>query len=114
MSASDDDIPPGVDFLSEEAARKWAAEAEAKLVSRTNVFTTFVHAITAHAPPVRNALELGSGPGFLAEYILSRCPAIENYALLDFSPHMLAMSRKRLDAFGHRVSFLQINFKEAG
>jgi ubiquinone/menaquinone biosynthesis C-methylase UbiE len=109
-----EDIPPGVDFLSEEAARKWAEEAAAKLASRMDFFDAFLKAITAHVPIVRSVCELGSGPGFLAEYILSRCPAVEQYSLLDFSSHMLAMSRERLEAFNGRVSFLHVDFKQSG
>jgi len=114
VSHFDEDIPPGVDFLSEDAAWKWTEEAAAKLGSRIDLFAAFVQAITAHTPPARDLLELGSGPGFLAEYILSRCPAVERYRLLDFSQHMLTMSRKRLPAFGARVSFLQVDFKQSG
>jgi len=44
-------------------------------------------------------LELGSGPGFLAHRVLDRCPSIEGYTLLDFSEHMLGLSRERLVAF---------------
>jgi ubiquinone/menaquinone biosynthesis C-methylase UbiE len=112
MSQSDGDIPPGVDFLSEDAARKWAEEAEAKLASRIDFFAAFVHAITQHTPSVRQVLELGSGPGFLAEYILSRCAGIERYTLLDFSPTMLDLSHKRLQPFGNRASYLQVDFKQ--
>jgi SAM-dependent methyltransferase len=108
-----EDIPPGVDFLIEDAAKKWAEEAETKLASRINFFAAFLQAITAHVPQVRNVIELGSGPGFLADYILSRCATIEHYTLLDFSPFMLDMSRKRLGAFGDRVSFLQVDFKQS-
>jgi SAM-dependent methyltransferase len=114
MTGSDEDIPPGVDFLLEDAALKWAEEAEAKLGLRINFFAAFVQAIEAHVPRVCNVLELGSGPGFLAEYILSRCPAIEHYTLLDFSQHMLAMSGTRLAACGARASFLRMDFKRSG
>jgi SAM-dependent methyltransferase len=112
MSQSDGDIPPGVDFLSEEAARKWAEEAEAKHASRINFFAAFVHAITQHRPSIRQVLELGSGPGFLADYILSRCAGIERYTLLDFSPTMLDLSRKRLQPVGNRTSYLRVDFKQ--
>jgi len=108
-----EDIPPGVDFLSENAARKWAAEAEGKLSSRINFVDAFVQALTAHVPPIRDVLELGSGPGFLAEYILSQCPGIEQYTLLDFSQTMLDISQGRVEAYGARVSFLQVDFKQA-
>jgi SAM-dependent methyltransferase len=103
-----------VDFLSEAAARKWAEEAEAKLTGRIDFFAAFAQAIGAHTPSIHTVLELGSGPGFLAEYLLSRCPAIEHYTLLDFSPTMLDLSRKRLENFASRVAFLQVDFKQAG
>src|ERR1051326_4784257 len=40
--------------------------------SRINFFGAFVKTIAAHAPPVRNVIEFGSGPGFLAEFIFLR------------------------------------------
>jgi ubiquinone/menaquinone biosynthesis C-methylase UbiE len=104
MSQSDDDVPPGVDFLSEPAASRWTEDAEAKLASRTNFFAAFVQAITEFEPTIQQVLELGSGPGFLAKYILSRCASIERYTLLDFSPPMLDLSAERLRTFGDRVS----------
>jgi hypothetical protein len=48
VSHFDDDVPPGVDFLPEDAARKWTEEAEVKLPSRLNFFTTFIEALTEH------------------------------------------------------------------
>jgi|SRR5215471_16122317 len=108
------DIPPGVDFLSDAAATKWAQEAESKLASRIEFFDVFAGAILGHRHAIYRVLELGSGPGFLAEYLLSRCPAIDEYTLLDFSPVMLRLSRERLQSFGHRVSYVQADFKESG
>ena len=112
MSHSDDDIPPGVDFLAETAARQWAEDAETKLATRINFFAAFVDTITGHTPAIRQVLELGSGPGFLAEYILSRCGGVARYTLLDFSDTMLDLSRKRLEPFGNRASYLQVDFKQ--
>ena len=54
MKQFDDDVPPGVDFLSEAAARKWAADAEGKLASRINFFAAFVQARVLQSRPVRN------------------------------------------------------------
>jgi SAM-dependent methyltransferase len=42
-------------------------------------------------------LELGPGPGWLAEVILRVCP-IEQYTVFDFSPPMLDMCRERIGA----------------
>jgi len=69
MNEVPQDIPSPVDFHSEEAAQAWAKEAEQKLPSRLEFFNFFVAELTARQP--KTALELGSGPGFLAKYILS-------------------------------------------
>jgi ubiquinone/menaquinone biosynthesis C-methylase UbiE len=58
-----------------------------------------------------SVLELGSGPGFLAEHLLQHCN-ISRYTLVDFSPHMLELSRKRLAEFKDRTVFLQRDFKK--
>ena len=63
------DIPSPVDFHSVEAAQAWAKEAEQKLPSRLEFFNFFVAELTLGQP--HTVLELGSGPGFLAEYILT-------------------------------------------
>lgn len=114
MNDLHEDVPPGVDFLVPEAAQKWATEAEEKLSSRIPFFTAFVEALQSHTSKVQAVLELGSGPGFLAEHVLSRCESIARYELLDFSPTMLDLSRQRLQAFGPRVSFVRGNFKDEG
>ena len=72
----------------------------------------FASALSSHVPQPRTVLELGCGPGLLAEHILQRCPFIERYALLDFSPTMLELSRQRLQSFSERVVFLQVDFKQ--
>ncbi|MDX2021145.1 MAG: class I SAM-dependent methyltransferase [Deltaproteobacteria bacterium] len=46
-------------------------------------------------PAPRRVLELGSGPGLLADAILKVCD-LDNYTLFDFSLPMLDMSRKKL------------------
>jgi SAM-dependent methyltransferase len=45
-------------------------------------------------PPGASVLELGSGPGYLAECVLDRCRSVETYTLLDFSEGMLGISRE--------------------
>ena len=51
--------------------------------------------------PGMRLLELGCGPGFLAEQLLQNCH-ISHYTLVDFSPHMLELSRERLAGFKDR------------
>ena len=80
MSHSDEDIPPGVDFLSEDAARKWTEEAEAKLASRLNFFAAFVQAVGAiphlaaadeTEPLLRVSFASVGGPRKVQEILLS-------------------------------------------
>jgi len=67
----------------------------------------FFEAITNELRRQREAeltvLELGSGPGFLAEHILSKLPSVK-MCLLDFSPAMHSLARRRLDTYADRVT----------
>ena len=65
--------------------------------------------LVATLPPGTRLLELGSGPGLLAECILDRCPNVASYTLLDFSEHMLRLSRDRLERFP-AAQFVTANF----
>lgn len=56
-------------------------------------------------------LELGSGPGFLAEYLLSRIPAL-SITLLDYSPAMHMLAQRRLAPWADRVEFLERDFSQ--
>src|SRR6185436_19885994 len=48
---------------------------------------------------------------FFAEALLENCQ-IERYTLIDFSPQMLELSRKRLAKFKDRTVFIQSDFKK--
>jgi cyclopropane fatty-acyl-phospholipid synthase-like methyltransferase len=63
-------------------------------------------------PPGAKVLELGSGPGHLAVSVLESCPNLESYTLLDFSEHMLELSRERLTRF-EAARFVKADFKTA-
>lgn len=56
-------------------------------------------------------LELGSGPGFLAEHLLKTCPSIE-YVALDFSPAMHELAIERLGLLANRVQFVERSFRD--
>lgn len=61
------DVPSPIDLRSMNDARQWAESAMAKRPWRTDFFDTIAHAI----PPRQvKVLELGSGPGFLAERLV--------------------------------------------
>ena len=54
-------------------------------------------------------MELGSGPGVLAEQILRRCP-VHRYWLVDFSPQMHELAQERLGD-NDRAIYVQADFK---
>jgi SAM-dependent methyltransferase len=105
------DVPPGVDFLDAEQVRAWVSACETDKPWRDPVRRRFADQVRA-LPPGANVLELGSGPGYLAQSVLESCPNLESYTLLDFSEHMLALSRERLARF-EAARFVKADFKSA-
>ena len=105
MCLSDEDIPYGDDWQSVTNVAEWIDAADRKRPWRAQIRERIAERVGALRRDAR-ILELGSGPGFLAECILDRCPNVSSYTLLDFSPHMLAASRKQLNRFtvAHFVS----------
>lgn len=109
----DDDLPYGENFHDEAEARAWADAALRKRPFRPQLFDRFAEAIASSGLAAPRVLELGSGPGFLAEHVLDRCPSIVRYTLLDFSKPMLALSEARLSRHASRVQLVQADFKSA-
>lgn len=99
------------DYFDEGYVRDWASVANSRRPFRTEFFDAFASEVAILPQP--KVLDLGSGPGFLAEHILNRCE-LAVYHLFDFSPHMLELSRVRLESFGERVCFHQGSFLDEG
>jgi SAM-dependent methyltransferase len=99
------------DYFDENYVQEWERIANSRRPFRLQFFDAFA----AELQPVAEAviLELGSGPGFLAEHILARCP-VAAYHLFDFSPPMLNLSRARLARFADRVIPHQGSFLDEG
>jgi cyclopropane fatty-acyl-phospholipid synthase-like methyltransferase len=57
-------------------------------------------------------LELGSGPGHLAEHLLHHCQ-VKKYVALDFSNAMHALARERLERFSGKTAFVQMDFRKS-
>jgi hypothetical protein len=70
---SDDDVPSPVDFRDPAQAKAWEATTMARRPYRTQFFGAFVAAICDQFSQSVSLLELGSGPGHLAEHILRHC-----------------------------------------
>ena len=81
----------------------------AKRPWRTEFFDCFAAALGSQSPPVSRVLELGSGPGFLAQRLLTALPSI-SYVALDFSPAMHQLAARRLGPLAQRVRFIERSF----
>ncbi len=103
------DVPSPIDLRCEADARAWVEAAERDRPWRVGIRLRFAELVGA-LPVGASLLELGSGPGLLAECILERCSNVSHYTLLDFSEPMLAMSRARLERFSS-VRFIHADFK---
>ncbi len=110
----DDDLPYGENFHDPVEAAAWADAALRKRPWRTTLFERFASLVCVSGRPGLRMLELGSGPGFLAEHILDHCPHVVEYTLLDFARPMLALSEARLARHGARTRFVQADFKREG
>ena len=86
------DIPSTIDLKDPATAADWAASAFTKRPWRAEFFQVFSETILKHSPngAVR-ILELGSGPGFLAEHLLQALPKSQ-YVALDSSAAMQALA----------------------
>lgn len=106
-----DDVPTPIDFCRDKDAREWADNAMQRRPSRAGIFVSMSRELAAaHA---RKVLELGSGPGFLAERLLADHPDLA-YTALDISRAMHSLARRRLGASAHRVDWVEADFKSDG
>jgi len=106
--SDDDDVPSPIDLRLPADAHAWAREAEIKRPHREQLRALFA----AHLGEAPRVLELGSGPGLLAEHLLRTCP-IASYTLFDFSRPMLELSRERIGAHP-AATFVLGDFKQPG
>src|SRR5580698_10370922 len=82
-----DDVPSPVNFHDLHEAEEWTLQTTRKRPWRAEFFSMYAKALNERfAKPIR-VLELGSGPGLLAQQVLDSC-AIQSYAALDFSAVM--------------------------
>lgn len=106
------DIPSPIDFRLMDVCCEWESKAMARPF-RLDFFEAITNQLQKINASELNILELGSGPGFLALYILERLPKAK-ISLLDFSPAMHELASRRLASFTNRIQFVERNFKEAG
>lgn len=107
------DVPSPIDLKNMDDAIAWE-QAAMQRPFRKDFFAAICTEIGALQKPGHRILELGSGPGFLAEHILSQLQDL-NYTLLDFSAAMHQLASQRLsDLTGNTIQYLERSFKERG
>ncbi|HXS16825.1 MAG TPA: ankyrin repeat domain-containing protein, partial [Polyangiaceae bacterium] len=91
---NDQDVVSAINLRDAEDARKWAAQAEIH-PHRAPFRALFSATLKARVPRPRRILELGSGPGWLAERLLTDLE-LDEYICFDFSEPMHTLARARL------------------
>lgn len=104
------DVPSSIDLRDSLDAARWVASAEIKRPWRGQ-YRSAIAELLRDERLCGRILELGPGPGLLAEAILESCD-VETYALVDFSEPMLEMCKRRL-ARHSAVSFALGDFKDS-
>lgn len=110
---SDADVPSPIDFHDPVQAKAWEDNTVRGKPWRARFFAAFAQQIHQRFERAVGILELGSGPGHLAEAIFKHC-AVARYVALDFSAAMHALARERLESFAPRVEFVTRDFRDAG
>jgi ubiquinone/menaquinone biosynthesis C-methylase UbiE len=108
-----EDIVSPIDLRTMADAREWADTALQKRPSREEFLQCFVAQLRAMGLARPSVLELGSGPGFLAQRILQSMPGVQ-YTMLDFSPAMHELACERLGTLAQTVRQVEVDFKRAG
>ncbi|MFD1121445.1 class I SAM-dependent methyltransferase [Methylophilus flavus] len=104
------EIPSPIDLRDPATAADWAQSALVKRPWRPEFFQAFADTILKHFPAgAVRILELGSGPGFLAEHLLQALPESQ-YVALDFSAAMHALARQCVGPGREHIHFIERNF----
>jgi len=106
------DVPSPIDFHDPEDAKAWIEETARKRPWRPEFFNVYVEMLNKKFHHPFSILELGAGPGLLAEQILRRC-ALRSFVILDFSAAMLSIASHRLEPFCERTRFVQRDFRSS-
>jgi len=109
---NEQDVPSPIDLRNPKDAQEWERTAQAR-PGRAEIFEAFGRELGALGKRPLAVLELGSGPGFLAAYLLNAMPAL-TLTLLDFSAAMHDLARARLGSHADRVTHVERDFKQPG
>ena len=106
------EVASPIDLKDPEEALLWANEANLKRPWRYEFFDLYVNKIKSLNEGNIQVLEVGSGPGFLAQHLLQHCKDIK-YTAVDFSQAMHELSKSKLPADElDRVKYRIADFKQ--
>ncbi|HUK42514.1 MAG TPA: class I SAM-dependent methyltransferase [Candidatus Acidoferrales bacterium] len=105
------EVPSNHDFFDPAYVKQWTDSIMRYRPERKQLLKAFAAETAQIQKDGLSVFELGSGPGLLAEALLQNCQ-IERYTLMDFSPQMLELSRKRLAKFKDQTVFIRADFKK--
>ena len=110
QNTSDSERPATVPhrFHSMEYVAKWAQDVGNPV--RESVFHHMLAQLVLLNEQSPHIIELASGPGILAEFLLERLPNA-TYEGLDYSAPMLTLARERTERFGERVHLHQADLR---
>jgi SAM-dependent methyltransferase len=104
------DVPNPIDFNNVQDVLAWVDDTQRKRPWRPEFFEAFASQIAQHFAGPADILELGSGPGMLAQQILGLC-SVRRYVLLDFSLPMHSLARGRLTPFDSIAEYVTRDFR---
>ena len=91
------DVPSPIDLRNYEDAVEWQDTANVKRPWRKDFLDYYANLIRTHASDQCRISELGAGPGFLAQHLLSQLPNIQ-YTAFDFSEAMYQLAQQKLNS----------------
>ena len=89
------DVTSPIDLRNYDDAVEWQDTANVKRPWRKDFFDYYANLIKTYASDQGHILELGAGPGFLAQHLLSQLPNIQ-YTAFDFSEAMHQLAQQKL------------------
>jgi SAM-dependent methyltransferase len=104
------DVPSPIDLCDTADAREWERTAQSR-PGRAEMFQAFANQLGRLGRPDIRVLDLGAGPGFLAEFLLTQHARL-TISLLDFSPPMHELAQIRLKNHATQVRYLRRSFKD--
>lgn len=95
------------EFHNRQYVEDWSVQFE-PTPPRLELFDGIIERLAGYSFEHRHIVELGIGPGYLAERMLPRIVDV-TYEGVDFSEPMLQIAERRLPDFQKRITFTQID-----